>query len=213
MAQLTPAAEAIAALRLQGWNYSQIGKALGVNPSLVRQAINPSPGQKQKPLTKYVPALQGLQGKKPGAAPTTALPAKRTTKSGKVAGVRKGVQEFKTKKGQQHVAARVKKGPKTLRRAIERAAKQGKNLKWDVQFKRMVTKSDTELENAWATGKLPDGWDAQTLLDRIDNPQAGDNWRAGDVNAALIDILKEQNIGESLTRVSGAEDFSLFTVD
>jgi hypothetical protein len=213
MSELTPASEAIAGLLADGWNYAQIGRALGVNGSLVRQAIAPSPGQRQKPLAKYVPALQGLQGKKPGTKPT-ALPAGRTTKGGKAAGVRKGLKSVNTKQGKQHTAARVKNGPVTLKRAIAKAAKAGAGLRWDINFKRIKTMSDQEKRNAWVSGQLPDGWTAQTLLDRINNPseEEGDTWAAGDVNGALVAIALEQNEG-SIVSATGPQDYSLFSTD
>lgn len=213
MAQMTPAAELIAGLKADGWNYTQIGKALGVNGSLVRQAIAPSKGQRQKPLTKYVPALKELQGKKPGTTPSS-LPGKRTTKSGNTAGVRKGIKDVTTKKGRQHSAARVKKGPATLKRAIGKAAGTGAGLRWDINFKRVKTTSDRQKRNAWVSGQLPDGWTAQTLLDRINNPkpEEGDTWAAGDVNGALVAIALEQN-ETSVVSASGPQDFSLFTTD
>lgn len=213
MADMTPAAELIAGLKADGWNYAQIGKALGINGSLVRQAIAPSKGQRQKPLTKYVGALKDLQGKKPGSTPSS-LPGKRTTKSGKAAGVRKGLKSVTTKKGNQHTAARVKNGPATLKRAIGKAAGAGAGLRWDINFKRVKTISDQEKRNAWISGKLPEGWTAQTLLDRINNPipQEGDSWKAGDVNGALVAIALEQN-ESSVVSASGPQEYSLFSTD
>lgn len=210
MGEITPASEAIAGLLADGWNYAQIGKALNVNPSLIRQAINPSAGQKQKPLHKYVPALQGLQGKKPGAKPG-ALPGARTTKAGKPAKVRGGIKSFTTKKGVQHTVVSVKKGPATLKRVIRDAAKSGKRVRWDVHFKKLKVYPDQPPKEGWASGHLPHGWDAQTLLDRIENPQESDNWKAGDVNGALIEIIKEQN--SNIYSATGADEFNLFTAD
>lgn len=210
MSSMTPAAELIAGLKADGWNYSQIGKALGINGSLVRQAIAPSKGQRQKPLTKYVGSLKELQGKKPGATPSS-LPAKRTTKGGKAAGVRKGLKEVTTRKGRQHTAARVKKGPATLKKAIDKAARAGAGLRWDVHFKKAKTVSDDKARPMWASGQLPSGWTAQTLLDRVEKPESGDNWKAGDINAALVAIALDQNSG--IVSASGADDFSLFSTD
>lgn len=215
MSQFTPAAELIAGLRVQGWNNAQIGRALGIDSSLVRQAYNPSPGQKQKPLTKYVPALQQLQGQKPGAKPA-ALPARRTTKSGTTAKVRQGIKNVTTKRGRQEFTARAKKGPKTLRKAIEKAAKQGKKVGADVNFKKGKAKSPDDkavrardISNAWlSTGTH----DAKSLLNRIDNPGQGDNWKAGDVNAALAQIARENN-SSKISSATGPQEFSIYTMD
>jgi hypothetical protein len=210
MGEITPASEAIAGLLADGWNYAQIGKVLGVNPSYVRQAINPSPGQKQKPMVKYVSVLQGLQGRKPGAKPG-ALPEKRVTKAGKPAGVRKGVKTVTTRKGVQHTIVSVRKGPATLKRAIRDAAKSGKRVRWDIHYKKLKVYPDQPPKEGWASGHLPPGWDAQKLIDRIENPQESDGWKPGDVNGALTEIIKEQN--PNIYSALGADQYNLFTTD
>ncbi len=209
MATMTPAAELIAGLQAEGWSYADIAKSLNINRSLVRQAVHPSPGQRQKPLTKYVPALTQLQGQKPGAKPEQ-LPARRTTKSGEKAAVRVGIKEVKTRQGKTHNVARAKRGPATMRKAIEKAAKAGKDLKFDTQFKRMKTKSDKYKTHAWATGHM----NAADLLDRIDHPNAaqGELWKPGDVLGAMRAVVLAQNEG-SVTNATGAEDYGLYTIE
>lgn len=209
MAQLTPAAELIAGLKAEGWNYTQIGKALGINGSLVRQAIAPSKGQRQKPLTKYVGALKELQGKKPGAAPSK-LPGKRTTKSGATAKVRKGTKTVTTKKGVQQTITTVKKGPTTLKSALRDAASKNKQVRWSIHFKKLKTYPDRPPAPGYASTNTL-SWNARTLLDRIDNPQPGDGWRAGDVNGALIALVRAEN--PKILSASGADEFNLFTTD
>ncbi|GCE02675.1 hypothetical protein [Dictyobacter aurantiacus] len=208
MAEMTPAAEAIAGLLAGGWTYAEIGRSLGINGSSIRQAIHPSPGQRQKPLAKYVPVLQQLQGTAPGTRPAT-LPERRKTKSGNVASVRKGIREFKTKQGETQYAARVKKGSATLQKLLDLAAQTGKNVRWDVLFQTIRTISDAT-KSGWVTGKLPDGWTAATLLSRIAQPQQGDSWKPGDVSGALIALAKEQN--EGVVSATGGREFSIFTI-
>src|SRR5579875_1729097 len=209
MAKLTPAAELIAGLQAQGWSYADIAKSLNVNRSLIRQAVNPSPGQRQKPLTKYVPALTQLQGQKPGAKPAQ-LPPRRTTKSGGKAAVRVGIKDVKTRQGKTHQVARGKRAPATMRKAIERAAREKKDLKFDVNFKKAKTKSDKNKQNVWATGHM----NAADLLDRIDHPEAarGETWQPGDVRAAMKIIVLAQN-ESSIISATGAQDYGLYTIE
>ncbi|GCE31351.1 hypothetical protein KDA_68350 [Dictyobacter alpinus] len=207
MAEMTPAADAIAALMADGWTYADIGRSLGINGSIIRQAIHPSPNQRQKPLAKYVPVLRQLHGTAPGTKPAT-LPERRKTKNGKVASVRRGIREFQTKQGETQYAARLKKGSATLLKLLELAAHTGKNVRWDVLFQTIRTISDAT-KSGWVTGKLPEGWTAETLLSRIAQPQQGDNWKPGDVSGALIALAKEQN--EGVVSAKGGSEFSIFT--
>lgn len=208
MAELTESAGLILELHMNGWNDAQIGRALGINGSLVRQAYNPSKGGRQKPLTKYQPALRELLNKRPGEK-ASSLPGRRTTKSGEAAAVRKGVNAFTTKKGSERLQARGKNAPASNRRVINDAARKGKNLRWDVKFNTVKTDSDEKGHEGWVSGHLPSNWTAADLMDRVNNPQAGDNWKAGDVNGALTALALEQNASH-IIGATGRAEISLY---
>ena len=209
-------AQLIAALTAKGHSIKEIAALTGRTPRYITLARDSQTtiGKGGKVISgkgqNLIPALKALNEK--GTLSPGQIPGRRMTKAGAVAGVRKGITSVTTKKGKQQSVARVKKGPATLKRAIRKAAASGSHLKWDINFKKMKTQSGAIKQNAWATGQLPDGWTAQKLLDRIDNPkpEEGDTWRAGDVNGALVAICLEQNT-DSVDSASGPQEFSMFT--
>lgn len=210
-------AQLIAQLTAKGFSTKDLAALTGRTPRYITLARDTQTtiGKGGKVISgrgqNLIPALKALNEK--GTLSPGQIPARRVTKAGTLAGVRKGIKTVTTKKGgKQQSVARVKKGPVTLNKAIARAAQSGAGLKWDVNFKKVKTKSDKVKENAWVTGRLPDGWSAQTLQDRIANPKSeeGDTWRAGDVNGALAAIAIAQN-ESSVTSATGAQEFSLFT--
>ncbi len=210
MAEMTETAALVLELHMRGWNDAQIGRALGINGSLVRQSYNPSKGGRQKPLTKYQPALRELRNKRPGEK-ASSLPQRRKTKSGGTAAVRKGVKSVTTKSGSERLHARGKNARASNKRVISGASGKGSGLRWDIKFNRLRTKSDKVVENGWMSGHLPSGWTADTLQERINNPQEGDNWKAGDVNGALTALAMEQNAG-SIVSATGRAEISIYEV-
>lgn len=153
-----------------------------------------------------VPILKQLNEK--GKASPSAIPERRKTKSGQVAKVRKGVTTTTTSKGKERTITTVKKGPATLRKSIQDAASKGQSVKWNIGG-RVKTKSDKKGHKGNVTDSTPGGWDAQKLLDRIDNPREGDNWKPGDVNAALADIaVRSQH--SSVTSITGITGITLW---
>ncbi|EFH79543.1 hypothetical protein [Ktedonobacter racemifer] len=156
-----------------------------------------------------IPALRQLDEK--GKLSPAEMPGRRTTKSGAVAKVRKGTTVTTTRRGVQHTRTTVKKGPATIRRALQDAAKNNKRVRWDVNFKKGKTTSDPNKRNMWASGAPYGGMSAQDLLNRIDNPQSGDNWRAGDVNGALASLAIQQSPG--VVSATGPQEYNLFTTD
>ncbi len=144
-----------------------------------------------------------------GKASPSAIPERRKTKSGQVAKVRKGVIITKTAKGKERTITTVKKGPATLRKSIQDAAKKGQSVKWTNNGK-VKTKSDKKGHKGYVTDSTPGGWSAQALLDRIDNPQASDNWKPGDVNTALAEIAVRSQHG-AVTSISAITETTLWT--
>jgi hypothetical protein len=150
-----------------------------------------------------IPILKQLDEK--GKVSPAAIPERRKTKSGQVAKVRKGVTTTTTSKGKERTITSVKRGPATLKRSIQDAAQKGQTVKWTVSGK-VRTKSDPKKGHKGnVTDSTPGGWDAQALLDRIDHPQAGDNWKAGDVNTALtaIGIASQHGAVTSMSNIEG----------
>lgn len=154
-----------------------------------------------------IPVLKQLNEK--GKVSPAAIPERRKTKSGQVAKVRKGVTTQVTKQGKERTITSVKKGPATLRRSIQDAASKGQAVKWTVSGK-VRTKSDPKRgHKGYVTDSTPGGWDAQSLLNRIDNPRPGDTWKAGDVNGALTAIGVTSQHG-AVTSISSVEGVSLW---
>jgi hypothetical protein len=206
-------ARLIASLTAKGYSIKHIADITGRTARYITQARDSVVQTGASGKTTHgkgqnlIPALSALDEK--GRVSPAQLPERRKTKSGETASVRKGVRSYTTKGGKQQQAARVKRGPKTLKRAISKAG--GKRLKWDVKYKKMKTDSDREKFDAWATGHLPDDWTPEDLENRINNPEEGDSWAPGDVNGALSALALEQN--PHIVGASGAEEFSLFTTE
>jgi len=202
-------ARLIASLYGKGYSNKQLAALTGRSARYITQArdsqvkAGKAAGGKGQNL---IPILKQLDEK--GKASPAAIPERRKTKSGQVAKVRKGVTTTTTKKGKERTITSVKKGPATLRRSIKDAASKGQTVKWTVTGK-VKTKSDPPGHKGHVTDSTPGGWDAQTLLDRIDNPQAGDNWKAGDVNGALASIGVSSQHG-AVTSISNIEGVSLW---
>jgi hypothetical protein len=154
-----------------------------------------------------IPALKQLKEK--GKISPALMPARRVTKTGVQAKVRKGVTTTTTAKGTERTITNVKKGPATLRQSIKDAASKNQHIKWNIKGKKVKTKSDKKGHPGYVTGHTPFGWNAQQLLDRIDKPQAGDNWKAGDVNGALTTLAVKQNSG-AVTSIGGIEEFTMW---
>jgi hypothetical protein len=143
-----------------------------------------------------------------GKVSPSAIPERRKTKGGQVAKVRKGVTTQMTKKGKERTITTVKKGPVTLRRSIQEAAKKGQSVKWTISGK-VKTKSDKKGHKGNVTDSTLGGWSAQALLDRIDNPQSGDGWSSGDVNTALAEIAIQSQHG-AVTSISAITETVLW---
>lgn len=153
-----------------------------------------------------IPILRELNEK--GKVSPAAIPERRKTKSGKTAAVRKGVTTETTKSGKERTVLPSTKGPATIRRFIRDAAQKGQYVKWTAIGK-VKTKSDPEGHKGKVTDTTPGGWTAQALLDRIDHPQAGDKWKAGDVIGALKRIGVDSQHG-SVTSIVNLEGISLW---
>ncbi len=215
MAEQSEQARLVAALQSKGYTINQIAALTGRSPRYITQArdsvqkvgkggkIASGKGQ------NLIPALKSLNEK--GKLSPAQMPERRKGKTGNVARVRKGTKTITTAKGVTHTVTNVKRGPKTLKKAITEAAKNDKRLQWRINYKKMKKYPDKDPEQGWASGHLPSGWNAQTLLDRINNPQPGDDWQPGDVNAALSSITIEQN--PKNISMSGAQEFNLLTAD
>jgi hypothetical protein len=112
-----------------------------------------------------------------------------------------------TKSGKQSIITSVKKAPATLKKAIADAAHKNLSLRWTVRGMAMDGKSDIRSKRN-LDGHLPTGWSAQTLIDRINNPESGDSWKAGDVNGALVSIALAQNSSQ-VTSISSIDQYDL----
>ena len=214
MANPSEQARLVNSLLGKGYSVKDLASLTGRSPRYITQARDSiekigkggkvSSGKGQN----LIPALKQLNDK--GKLSPAAMPARRLTKAGTQAKVRKGVTTTITTKGTQRTITNVKKGPATLRQSIKDAASKNQHIKWNIKGKKVKTKSDKKGHPGYVTGHAPFGWSAQKLLDRIDNPQAGDDWKAGDVNAALTAFAVKQN-SSAVTSIGGIEEFTMWS--
>lgn len=186
-------------LRAGGMSYTEIGRRVGRDSSLISQI-----GRKGNKGASMVPALQQLAG---GA--TSVNVARRTTKGGVSAKVRGGV---KTIPGSSNITVKTKRGNKTLVHGVNSIKGQGKYLKWRLTVSWVKTISDKKYKNTGIDGHLPAGWSSDDLARRIANPAPGDNWQPGDARAALKEIALSQNQG-AYTSAGQVLDVHLYSTD
>lgn len=186
-------------LRAGGMSYAEIGRRVGRDSSLISQI-----GRKGNKGASLVGALQKVSG---GA--TSVNVARRTTKSGQVAKVRRGVN---TIPGTNNISVKTKRGNKTLISGLNSVKGQGKYVKWQLKVSWLKTTSDMKYKNTGIDGHLPPGMTSDDLANRIQNPQAGDNWKPGDARAALKEIALSQNQGK-YTSAGAVLDVQMYTVD
>jgi len=107
---------------------------------------------------------------------------------------------------------RSKKGNATILKGLK--AHQNKFVKWNVKFKKVVLyrNNGPVLNNAWVAGRLPRQWTAADLIDRIENPRAGDNWKPGDARAALGAIAISSQ-SDKYHSASGPMEVDVYTTD
>ena len=196
---MASARELIDRLHNNGLSYSEIGRRIGRDSSLVSQIA-----RGKKPGTNLVGGLESIAG---GASKAT--PPRRITASGAPAKVRKGVT---TIPGTENISVKTKRGNKTILKGLDQVSGKEKFAKWNVRFTRIKTISDRVIPGGVVPGRLPRGWDTNTLRDRINNPQQGDNWRAGDARGALAAIALDQN-RSSITSAGAIVDVHIFTTD
>lgn len=171
MARESASTRYIHELQGRGYNYAQIGRATGVNRSLIRQI-----GQGTKPGRNLTPALRALA--KSDAPPPkrgqsiegvkVPEPTHKTTKSGERAAVRQKEQQVGAP-GQKGAGTTVeRRTAKAGLNAIKRAAARGQNVKVTITFdvieeyqgRERVTDARVEL---FSKG----GEDAQSVLERF----------------------------------------------
>lgn len=189
----------ISQLRAGGMSYSEIGRRVGRDSSLISQI-----GRKGNKGASLVSALQDIQG---GA--TSVNVPRRTTKGGGQAKTRRGV---KTIPGTENVSVNTKTGDKTILSGLNQISGKGKYVKWRIGVSWVKTTSDRIHKNTGIDGHLPQGWTSDTLKDRIEKPQAGDNWQAGNAREALKQIALTQNQGK-YTSAGAIRDIHLYSTD
>lgn len=186
-------------LRGQGMTYSEIGRRVGRDSSLISQIA-----RKGNKGASLVPGLQQIAG---GAASVNV--ARRTTKGGGAAKVRAGVKPIP---GTTNFTVKTKTGNKTLLSGVGSVSGQGKYLKWNVKVSWLKTTSDRKYRNTGISGHLPQGWTTDDLANRINNPKAGDNWAPGDTRGALKEIALSQNQGK-YTSAGAVQEVELYSMD
>lgn len=186
-------------LHAGGMSYAEIGRRVGRDSSLISQI-----GNKGNKGASMVGALQKISG---GA--TSVDVTRRTTKGGVAAKVRGGV---KTIPGTDNITYTTKRGNKTIAKGLNAINGKGKYVKWRLTYKKVTTDSPgNKPRESGIDGRLPRGWTSDKLADRIQNPQAGDNWKAGDAVGALRSIALQQN--GHITSATGLVNVHIYSVD
>lgn len=185
-------------LHAGGLSYSEIARRIGRDSSLVSQIA-----RKGNKGASFVPALEKLAAGEKGVTIE-----RRKTKSGGEAKVRRGVE---IKEGDNFVVD-TKKGNKTIMSGIQHVSGKGKYLKWRITVSWVKTISERTHRNTGIDGHLPRGWTTDDLMNRINNPQAGDNWKAGDAANALKEIALSQNQG-AFTSAGAVKGIHLYSMN
>jgi hypothetical protein len=205
MARISKAAENAAArdlvneLHAGGMSYKEIGRRVGRDSSLISQIARGRPKG-----ASLADALAKVQ-----AGETSIEVPRRQTKAGTEAKVRRGVG---TIPGTDNITVDTKTGNKTILNGLGQVSGKGKYVKWRLKMSWVKTISDRRYTNTGIDGHLPQGWTTDTLQDRINNPQAGDNWNAGDARGALKEIALSQNQG-AFTSAGRVLDVHLYSMD
>lgn len=192
-------------LRAGGLSNSEIARRVGRDSSLISQI-----GNKGTKGASLVPALRQI-----GSGAKSVSVARRVTKSGATAAVRKGVKALPglaTAGPIKNITIKTKRGNKTLVKGVRSVSGGNKYLKWNLKVSWVKTTSDRKHQNTGISGHLPQGWTSDTLANRIDNPAPGDNWKPGDARAALKEIALSQNQG-AYTSAGAVLDVELYTMD
>lgn len=200
---------AIASLKAAGWSYNQIGNIVGRDVSFISQVAR---GKKEG--AAIGPALQGLaaSGRSPiqaalaGAAPVPRRPGR----------VREGVQRVGT--GERPAIHRTSGGNEDIKRTLRESAKEGKQVQLTGDFSNVKRRG----RSGGKVGRPPagagrqerrsevpifqkGGYDAKALLDRIEHPQAGDTWKAGDAKGAIRAMAGRMGNIEHVGRLNKVE--------
>lgn len=155
--------ELIATLRANGYNNSQIAKALGRDSRVISQIT-----KGEKPYKNLTPALERLAGTRSGPLPSVNAP-RRTTAAGKVARTRAKPQELTGGR-----AVPLTGGRKTILKEINRAKGENRRIKVSVKVSRAKFYG-----KPWEKNPPPiqlykkGGYSAEKFQGRIDNLVAG----------------------------------------
>lgn len=195
-------------LRAGGMSYSEIGRRVGRDVSLISQIARK--GNKGASLVESLKKVQA--GEKQAPAP------RRQTASGEQAKVRKGIEKVP---GSDNISVKTKKGDKTIIKALTQMSGKGKRVKWKVKVKKAKNTSDFTVKDTGMNGGSAQGkgkqikenkWSPEDLLNRIQNPQAGDKWQPGEARKALAEIALQEN-KNSIVSYTGIVEVQLYTVD
>lgn len=196
-ANIAQAQALIASLKAQGMSYAEIGRRTGRDVSYISQAA------KGKKGGNLVGPLQKIAA---GAAKAEA--PRRTGKAGTEAKVRRGVN----KDAAGNISVKTKTGDKTLVKGLQQAG--NRPVKWKIKVKKLKTTSDQTVKDTGVNGgsAFRHPWTADKLLDRIQNPQAGDNWQPGQARRAMAEIAMQEN-KNSYTSYQGIQEVQMYTVE
>lgn len=188
----------VQSLKAGGLSYSEIARRVGRDSSLISQIA-----RKGNKGASLVGALQQIQS----GAKTVAVP-RRTSQAGTAAKVRRGIEKIP---GGDNIAYTTQKGDKTMTKALQQG--KDKPVKWKIKMKTLKTTSDRIVHNTGVNGgsSFRRPWTCDKLLDRIQNPQPGDNWQPGEARKAMAEIAIMDN-SNAFTSYSGIQEVQMYTI-
>lgn len=179
---MTDAQQLIAQLSSYGLSYADIGRAIGRDRSLIRQAANGI-----KPIHNAVPALRQLT-ELGGRLPEQPIEVgRRTSKAGGLANVRGGLRFEKD--GGAHVQT---KSEGYLLEQVRQAAEAKQWVQIQVQYSTVTWKTDDQKERHARINLYSKGYSAEALLARIEQLAAEKNISD---EKALKELLRQDSFG------------------
>ena len=215
----TVAQSLIGTLMGRGWKFADIATYVGRNPSAVRQAFVPKASGYIKPASNLVPALERAvsSGKGPKEGIATLGVANVPRKPGRV---REKAQAVGT--GEQPAYHITTGGNEDIKRFLREADKRGQKVQLTGDFGNVQGKRKYPKRKRGRPQKVrgvqrkrgevgilqKGGWEGGKLLDRIEHPEAGDGWKAGDARGAMRELAVKMGDAESVGRFNKVQIFA-----
>jgi hypothetical protein len=192
----TEAQRLIAILSARGWNYHQIGKAVGRDASLMRQGA-----LGRKPLNNLLPGLAHLvdTGKGPSAALTEQIEAPRRQRASNGEAATRGHPRPRPPAPPKVGEPRILPGGQVYERV--RSTAQAQAYLSGLQPGQHVTISYRGADGHWHTLGKKGGYNVSTLQARLRGPRGGQRTWSSVVNAIAGEVYGEEEAAEIVSAV------------